>query len=203
MQQVLGYSAIHAGLSYLPLAVTIIIAAGLGGQLVTRFGFKPILAAGMLSIAAGLLWFSQVSVGGGFLTDILGASLLAAIGLGFGFVTSTIAAVSGVEQHEQGLASGLINTSQQIGGALGLAILSTIATSRTDAVMATGHSSLPNALNEGFQSAFLGGAVIALLGFVATMVLIRTRDSRAHMEMANADAGGSEAERAEAAPVGA
>jgi EmrB/QacA subfamily drug resistance transporter len=203
MQQVLGYSAIHAGLSYLPLAVTIIIAAGLGGQLVTRFGFKPILAVGMLSIAAGLLWFSQVSVGGGFLTDILGASLLAAIGLGFGFVTSTIAAVSGVEQHEQGLASGLINTSQQIGGALGLAILSTIATSRTDAVMATGSSSLPNALNEGFQSAFLGGAVIALLGFVATMVLIRTRDSRAHMEMANADAGGSEADHAEAAPVGA
>jgi EmrB/QacA subfamily drug resistance transporter len=203
MQQVLGYSAIHAGLSYLPLAVTIIIAAGLGGQLVTRFGFKPILAVGMLSIAAGLLWFSQVSVGGGFLTDILGASLLAAIGLGFGFVTSTIAAVSGVEQHEQGLASGLINTSQQIGGALGLAILSTIATSRTDAVMAAGNSSLPNALNEGFQSAFLGGAVIALLGFVATMVLIRTRDSRAHMEMAKADAGGSEADHAEAAPVGA
>ena len=122
MQQVLGYSAIHAGLSYLPLAVTIIVAAGLGGQLVTRFGFKPILAAGMLFVAAGLLWFSQVSVGGGFLTDILGASLLAAIGLGFGFVTSTIAAVSGVEEREQGLASGLINTSQQIGGALGLAV---------------------------------------------------------------------------------
>ena len=72
MQQVLGYSPIHAGLSYLPLAVTIILAAGIGGQLVTRFGFKPILAAGMLSVSAGLLWFSQVSVGGGFLTDILG-----------------------------------------------------------------------------------------------------------------------------------
>ncbi len=188
MQQVLGYSPIHAGLSYLPLAVTIIIAAGLGGQLVTRFGFKPILAAGMLFVSAGLLWFSQVSVGGGFLTDILGASLLAAIGLGFGFVTSTIAAVSGVEEREQGLASGLINTSQQIGGALGLAVLSTIATTRTDHVMATGASTLPNALTEGFQSAFLGGAVIAALGFVATLVLIRTRDSRAHVEMSNAEA---------------
>jgi EmrB/QacA subfamily drug resistance transporter len=187
MQQVLGYSAIHAGLSYLPLAVTIIIAAGLGGQLVTRFGFKPILAAGMLFVAGGLLWFSQVSVGGGFLTDILGPSLLAAIGLGFGFVTSTIAAVSGVQEREQGLASGLINTSQQIGGALGLAVLSTIATTRTDHVMASGGSSLHNALTEGFQSAFLGGAVIALLGFVATLVLIRTRDSRAHVEMANAE----------------
>src|SRR5436190_485272 len=111
MQQVLGYSAIHAGLSYLPLAITIIVAAGLGGQLVTRFGFKPILAAGMAFIAVGLAWFSQVSVGGGFLADILGPSLVAAIGLGFGFVTSTIAAVSGVEEREQGLASGLINTS--------------------------------------------------------------------------------------------
>src|SRR5213079_1973917 len=86
------------------------------------------------------------SVGGGFLTDIVGASLLAAVGLGFGFVTSTIAAVSGVEEREQGLASGLINTSQQIGGALGLAVLSTIATSRTDHVMASGGSSLHNAL---------------------------------------------------------
>jgi EmrB/QacA subfamily drug resistance transporter len=195
MQQVLGYSAIHAGLSYLPLALTIVVAAGVGGQLVTRFGFKPILAAGLLFVSLGLLGFSQVSVGGGFLTDILGPSLLAAMGLGFGFVTSTIAAVSGVRESEQGLASGLINTSQQIGGALGLAVLSTIATSRTDHVLAAGGSSLPNALTEGFQSAFLGGAVIAALGFVATLVLIRTRDSRAHVEMSNADA--------EAVPAGA
>jgi EmrB/QacA subfamily drug resistance transporter len=193
MQQVLGYSAIHAGLSYLPLALTIIVAAGLGGQLVTRFGFKPILAAGMAFIAVGLGWFSQISVGGGFLTDILGPSLLAAAGLGFGFVTSTIAAVSGVEEREQGLASGLINTSQQIGGALGLAVLSTIATTRTDDVLAGGTSSLPSALTEGFQAAFLGGAVIAAIGFVATLVLIRTRDSRAHVEMSNAEAVGAEA----------
>jgi EmrB/QacA subfamily drug resistance transporter len=193
MQQVLGYSPIHAGLSYLPLALTIIVAAGLGGELVTRFGFKPILAAGMLFVALGLAWFSQVSVGGGFLTDILGPSLLAAIGLGFGFVTSTIAAVSGVKEREQGLASGLINTSQQIGGALGLAVLSTIATSRTDHLMASGTSSLPSALTEGFQSAFLGGAVIAALGFVATLILIRTRDSRAHVEMANAEAAPAQA----------
>src|SRR2546421_1972374 len=187
MQQVLGYSAIHAGLSYLPLAVPIIVAAGLGGQLVTRFGFKPILAAGMAFVAVGLLWFSRVSVGGGFLSDILGPSLLAAVGLGFGFVTSTIAAVSGVKEREQGLASGLINTSQQIGGALGLAVLSTIATSRTDHLLASHSSNMHSALTQGFQSAFLGGAVIAALGFVATLVLIRTRDSRAHVEMANAE----------------
>ena len=187
MQQVLGYSPIHAGLSYLPLALMIIVAAGLGGQLVTRFGFKPILAAGMLSVSAGLIWFSQISVHGSFLADILGPSLLAAVGLGFGFVTSTIAAVSGVKEREQGLASGLINTSQQIGGALGLAVLSTIATTQTKNAIAGG-SSLHHALTHGFQSAFLGGAVIAALGFVATLVLIRTRDSRAHLEMANAQA---------------
>ena len=132
MQQVLGYSAIHAGLSYLPLALTIMVSAGIASQLVTKLGYKPVLAAGMLFIVAGLLWFSQVSVGGGFLTDILGPSLLAAAGLGFAFVTTTIAAVSGVEESEAGLASGLINTSQQVGGALGLAVLSTIATSHTE-----------------------------------------------------------------------
>ena len=193
MQQVLGYSPIHAGLSYLPLAITIIVAAGLGGQLVTRFGFKPILAAGMAAIALGLLWFSRVSVGGGFLTDILGPSLLAAIGLGFGFVTSTIAAVSGVDGDEQGVASGLINTSQQIGGALGLAVLSTIATTRTHDVMASGGSSLTKALTDGFQSAFLAGAIIAAVGLAATLILIRTRDSRAHVELASAEAAPAQA----------
>jgi EmrB/QacA subfamily drug resistance transporter len=192
MQQVLGYSPIHAGLSYLPLAVTIIVAAGLGSQLVSRFGFKPILAAGMFLVALGLVWFSRISVHGGFLTDILGPSLLAAVGLGFGFVTSTIAAVSGVAEQEQGLASGLINTSQQIGGALGLAVLSTIATTRTHHLLASG-AALPTALTHGFQSAFLGGAVIAALGVVATLILIRTRDSRAHLEMANSGATAAQA----------
>jgi EmrB/QacA subfamily drug resistance transporter len=186
MQQVLGYSPIHTGVSYLPLALTIVIAAGVGGELVTRFGFKSILAAGMALVALGLVWFSRVSVGGSFLSDILGPSLLAALGLGFGFVTSTIAAVSGVKDREQGLASGLINTSQQIGGALGLAVLSTIATTRTDHALAGGVTNMHQALTDGFHSAFLGGAIIAALGFAATLILIRTRDSRAHVEMANA-----------------
>jgi len=186
MQQVLGYSAIKAGLSYLPLALTIIASAGIGSQLVTRLGFKPVLAAGMAFIAAGLLWFSQVSVGGGFLTDVLGPSLLMATGLGFAFVTSTIAAVSGVPERESGLASGLINTSQQIGGALGLAVLATIANSRTDEVMAESGGDpgqLTSALTEGFQSAFVAGSAIALLGFALTLILIRGRDSRAHVEL--------------------
>ncbi len=186
MQQVLGYSAIHAGLSYLPLAVSIVVASGIASQLVTRIGFKPVLAAGMVFIAAALVWFSRVSVGGGFLTDILGPSLLAATRLGFAFVTTTIAAVSGVRDRESGLASGLINTSQQVGGALGLAVLATIANTRTDHVMASAGgdpSALTHALTEGFQAAFLGGAVIAALGLVLTLVLIRGRDSRAHVEL--------------------
>jgi EmrB/QacA subfamily drug resistance transporter len=183
MQQVLGYSAIHAGLSYLPLALVIMASAGIASQLVTKLGYKPVLAAGLMFIVIGLVWFSRVSVGGGFTTDILGPSLFAAAGLGFAFVTTTIAAVSGVDEHEAGLASGLINTSQQIGGALGLAVLSAIAISRTDDVMSGGGSSLQNGLTEGFQAAFLGGAGIALLGFVLTLVLIRGSDSRAHMEL--------------------
>jgi EmrB/QacA subfamily drug resistance transporter len=186
MQQVLGYSAIKAGLSYLPLALMIIVASGIASQLVTRIGFKPVLIAGMTFIAVALVWFSQVSVGGGFVTDILGPSLVAATGLGFAFVTTTIAAVSGIRDQESGLASGLINTSQQIGGALGLAVLATIANSRTDDVVASSGgdpSALTNALTEGFQAAFLGGAAIAALGLVLTLVLIRGRDSRAHVEI--------------------
>jgi EmrB/QacA subfamily drug resistance transporter len=186
MQQVLGYSPIEAGLSYLPLALMIIVASGVAAQLVTRVGFKPVLAIGMALIAAALLWFSQVSVDGGFLSDILGPSLLAAAGLGFAFVTTTIAAVSDVREQESGLASGLINTSQQIGGALGLAVLATIANSRTEDVLASASGARPdvtNALNEGFQAAFIGGAGIALLGLVLTLVLIRNRDSRAHVQL--------------------
>jgi EmrB/QacA subfamily drug resistance transporter len=177
MQQVLGYSAIHAGLSYLPLAITIIISAGIASQLVTKVGFKRVLAAGMVFIAVALIWFSQISVDGSFLSDILGPSLLAAIGLGFAFVTSTIAAVSGIAEHEAGLASGLINTSQQIGGALGLAILSAIS------ISVIGASRAPADLTEGFQAAFLAGAGFAVLGLVATLTLIRSSDSRAHVAL--------------------
>jgi EmrB/QacA subfamily drug resistance transporter len=180
MQQVLGYSAIKAGLSYLPLALSIIVSAGIASQLVTKTGYKGVLAVGMGLIAIALVWFSQISVHGSFVSDILGPSLLAAVGLGFSFVTTTIAAVSGVEEHEAGLASGLINTSQQIGGALGLAILSAIS------VSVIGDSRSAAALTNGFQDAFLAGAGFAVLGLIATLVLIRSDDSRAHVELSRA-----------------
>jgi EmrB/QacA subfamily drug resistance transporter len=187
MQQVIDYSPIKAGLSYLPLALTIILSAGIASQLVTRVGFKPVLAAGLMFVSAGLVWFSQVSVGGSFTSDVLGPSVLAAIGLGFSFVPGTIAAVAGVEERDAGLASGLINTSQQVGGALGLAVLATVANSRTESVIESGSAQGIGALNEGFQSAFLAGSGIALIGVVATLVLIKTSDSRAHLELESGD----------------
>jgi EmrB/QacA subfamily drug resistance transporter len=183
MQQVLGFSALEAGLAYLPLAVGIIVAAGGSAGLVTRFGFKPVLVVGLFVTAAGLIWFSQVSPGGTYVGDILFPSLLAAVGLGLAFVSMTVAAVSGVEPHEAGLASGLINTSQQIGGALGLAILATIANSRTDDALSAGNA-VPTALTEGFQAAFTVGAGFAIAGAFLALVLVSGRASREHAEAA-------------------
>jgi EmrB/QacA subfamily drug resistance transporter len=179
LQNVLHYSPIKTGIAYLPLAVGIILSAGAASQLVTRVGFKPPLIAGLLLIAGGLLWFSQVpAVGGSFAADVLGPSLLAAVGLGFAFVPVTIAAVAGTAPHEAGLASGLINTSQQVGGALGLAILATVANSRTQSVFHSGVHSASVALTKGFDRAFLVGAGFALVGALLAAVLISSRDSR-------------------------
>jgi EmrB/QacA subfamily drug resistance transporter len=185
MQQVLGYEPLEAGLAYLPLAGLIIISAGVASQLVTRIGFKPTLIVGLLLVAAGQVWFSQVSApGGSYVGDILFASMLAAVGLGFAFVPVTIASVTGTRPDEAGLASGLINTSQQVGGALGLAVLATIATGRTDDVIASGERNPAIALTEGFQDAFLAGAGLALLGALLAAVLISSKDSREHAEAA-------------------
>ena len=151
----------------------------------TRFGFKPPLIAGLLLIAGGLLWFSQVpGTGGGYASDVLGPSLLAAAGLGFSFVPVTIAAVTGTEPREAGLASGLINTSQQVGGALGLAILATVANSRTQSLLADGVHSTSVALTKGFDRAFLVGAGFAIVGAILAAFLISSRDSREHAEAA-------------------
>ena len=181
LQDVLHYSPIKTGLSYLPLSVGIILSAGGAAQLVTRVGFKPPLVAGMLLVTAGLVWFAQVpGTGGSYLSDILGPSLLAAVGLGLAFVPVTIAAVAGTEPHEAGLASGLINTSQQVGGALGLAILATIANGRTQNDFRAGVHNPSVALTSGFDRAFLIGAGFALVGALLAMGLISSRDSREH-----------------------
>jgi MFS family permease len=185
LQGVLGFSPIKTGISYLPLAVGIIVSAGLASQAVTRLGFKPPLIAGLLLIAGALVWFAQVpGIGGSYSADVLGPSLLAAVGLGLSFVPVTIAAVAGTKPQEAGLASGLINTSQQVGGALGLAILATIANSRTQSLFHAGVHSSAVALTKGYDRAFLVGAGFAFLGAILAAVLISSRDSRLHAEAA-------------------
>ena len=187
LQRVLGYSALEAGLAYLPLALTIVVSAGVASQAVERIGVKPALTFGMAMIAVGLLWFSRVDAGGGYVSDVLGPSIVAAIGLGFSFVPVTIAAVAGVRDDQAGLASGLVNTSQQVGGALGLAVLATIANSTTNGL--PGGPRNPEALVQGFQDAFFVGALFAVAGVVLSLALLRHRElRRAQAELAARDA---------------
>jgi MFS family permease len=172
MQQVLGYSAMKTGVAYLAVAGTAIVWSAVAAQLVTRIGVKPVLTAGMAFLTAGLVLFTQVPVHGSYAADLLPGFLLIGVGIGFAFVPISIAALAGVQPAEAGLASGLINTSQQIGGALGIAALSTIATSQTSDRLAAGVAA-PHALVDGFTAAFVVGAVIAAVGIVASLALIR------------------------------
>ena len=186
MQQVLGYSALKSGFAYLLVAVTIIFAAGISQALVTRFGTKVVLATGMALLTLGLLYFTQIDVEGTYLADLVPGFLLTGVGLGFAFVPVSIAALQGVQPHEAGVASGLINTSQQIGGALGIAILSTIATTRTDTLMGEAggdQAALTGALTEGFQYAFAVGAGMAIIGLIATLLLLDRSDLSPEPEM--------------------
>jgi EmrB/QacA subfamily drug resistance transporter len=169
LQQVLGDSALRAGLSYLPLAFAIVFSAGAASQLVTRLGPKPVLVGGLVLTTVGLVLFTQVSAGGSFAGDVLVPSIVVALGLGFSFVPVTIIAVAGVTHYEAGMASGLINTAQQVGGALGLAVLSAVAAARTAAV---GGGTGPAALTEGFQSAFAVGAGFAAFGVVLALLFV-------------------------------
>src|SRR3954468_12963578 len=175
MQQVLGYSPLQAGVAYLAVAGTAIPFSALAAQLVTRVGVKPVLVTGMAFLTAGLAFFTQVSVGGSYVADLLPGFLLIAVGIGFAFVPISIAALAGVQASEAGLASGLINMSQQIGGALGIAAMSAIATSTTQESVASGSSS-PVALTDGFTAAFAGAAGVALLGVIVALFVVRSAD---------------------------
>jgi EmrB/QacA subfamily drug resistance transporter len=179
MQQVLGYSAMKTGVAYLAVAGTAIFWSFLAANLVTRIGVKPVLVVGMTMLTAGVAYFTQVSVGGSYLADLLPGFLLISVGLGFSFVPISIAALAGVQPSDAGLASGLINTSQQIGGALGVAILSTIATTTTDDAVAAGDA-VPFALTDGFQAAFLAAAGIALVGILVSLFIVRREDLAPH-----------------------
>jgi EmrB/QacA subfamily drug resistance transporter len=175
MQQVLGYSPIETGFAYLAVAGTAVIWANVAAVAVNRVGVKPALIFGMSLLTVGLVYFTQVSVGGSYWTDLFPGFLIIGLGIPFAFVPISIAAFAGTRQDEAGLASGLMNTSQQIGGAVGIAFLSTIATSTTADAVSAG-TQLPVAMTDGFQAAFWAGAAVGLAGVLVSVFLVRGRD---------------------------
>jgi EmrB/QacA subfamily drug resistance transporter len=172
LQRVLGYGPLEAGLAFLPFTAGIMISAGLASQFAPRVGVRAVAAIGMLLTTAGLLLLTQLPVHGSYAVDVLPAILLTSLGMGAVFMPLTLIATTGLKDEDQGLASGLFNTSQQIGGALGLAVLSTIAASKT----ASAGGSPAHALVTGFHWAFAGGAVVMLAALVAMVALLRKRD---------------------------
>jgi EmrB/QacA subfamily drug resistance transporter len=172
MQQVLHYSALETGLAWLAASLTSVALAGVSQALVTRGGAKIVMAIGMALIGAGVLWATQVPVHGHFVGNLLGPFMVAGAGTAFAFIPISIAALAGVEQHRAGLASGLLNTSQQLGGAIGIAIASSVAASHTQALLHTGHA-MPAALTGGFQQALWVLGAIGLLAVPAIFALVR------------------------------
>jgi MFS family permease len=188
---VLGYDPLKAGLAFLPFTAGIMVSAGLASQFAPRVGVRPVAAAGMLLTTAGLLLLTQLPVDGSYVADVLPAIILTSLGMGAVFMPLTLIATTGLKDEDQGLASGLFNTSQQIGGALGLAVLSTLATSKT----ASAGGSPTHALVVGFHWAFLGGAIVMLASLGAMLSLLRKR----HVVRIEAQAAADEAVMLEAA----
>jgi predicted MFS family arabinose efflux permease len=183
LQRVLGYGPLTAGLAFLPFTAGIMVSAGLASAFAPRIGVRPVAAAGMLLTTAGLLLLTQLPVHGSYVPDVLPAILLSSLGMGAVFMPLTLIATTGLKNEDQGLASGLFNTSQQVGGALGLAILSTIATSKT----ASAGGTATEALVTGFHWAFAGGAVIMIAALVVLLSLLRKRDVARIEELASSD----------------
>jgi predicted MFS family arabinose efflux permease len=171
VQQVLGYGPLEAGLAFLPFTAGIMISASLASQFAPRIGVRPIAAIGFLLAAAGLVLLTQLPVDGSYAVNVLPALLLAALGMGGVFMPLTLVATTGLEDQDQGLASGLFNTSQQVGGALGLAVLSTLATSKSHAA----GGAPAHALVVGFHWAFGVGAVVTLAALAVMVALLRKR----------------------------
>jgi EmrB/QacA subfamily drug resistance transporter len=172
-QQVLGYSALKFGLTSLVFPVMAAIGSIVGQGIVLRVGFRPVAAVGMALMGGGALLLTQVSVGGSYFGDIFFGLLVFGPGVGLAFVTASIAALAGVPEHESGLASGLSNTSFQIGAAIGVAIVTTVAVTRTDDYLAAHMGTNPLvALTEGFQSAFMAVAILAAGGVILALALL-------------------------------
>jgi MFS family permease len=179
-QLILGYSPLEVGLSYLPNSLIMAaLSLGLSAKLVMRFGIKPPLVVGMLLSGASLLLFARAPVDGSYAVDILPSLILLGLGAGIAFNPMLLAAMGDVEQSEAGLASGVVNTSFMMGGALGLAILASLAATRTDTLLSQGQSQL-EALNGGYHIAFLVGAVFAVLAAVIGGTLLRPQEQTQH-----------------------
>jgi EmrB/QacA subfamily drug resistance transporter len=175
MQQVLHYSALQTGVAWLAASLTSVAFAGVSQALVTRGGAKVVMAAGMTLIGLGALWATQVPVHGHFVGNLLGPLMVAGAGTAFAFIPISIAALAGVEEQRAGLASGLLNSSQQLGGAIGIAIASSVVASRSQALLHAG-SHLPVALTGGFQHAFWVLGAIGLLAIPAIFALVRRNE---------------------------
>ncbi len=184
MQNVLGYSAIQTGVAYLPLTFAIGISAGISSQLVSRIGTRPVIVAGALIAAGGLYWLSRIPVGGSYVTDLLPGMLVLSLGFGPVFVGVTTAANAGVPADKAGLAAALLNASQQLGGALGLAIFTALATSHTNHLLAA-HTPPAQALTAGFQRALLAGSIFIL---AAAVIALRATNTRGEAPDPAADA---------------
>jgi predicted MFS family arabinose efflux permease len=181
LQRVLGYSALKAGLAFLPFTAGIIVGAGLSQSLVAKLGAREVPLIGMPMAIAGMLLFTRLQPDSSYLTDLLPGIVLASIGMGMTFVPITLIATSGIGQDDAGLASGLYNTSQQIGGALGLAILSTLAVDATQRTLTDlGREPQPadqaQALVDGFHVAYIGSAILIAVGTIALLALLRRQD---------------------------
>src|SRR6478736_1254988 len=175
VQQVLGYSALKTGLTFLATAGTVVLLAGVSQALVTRVGPRPVMAVGLALITGGMLWYTQIPVEGSFVTHLLPGYLLVGVGMAFSFIPMSIAALAGVEPQEAGLASGLINTAQQIGGALGVAIAATVAFTHTKTLLASGDS-VASAATGGFALGFWVLAGVAAASVVACLALVGGRE---------------------------
>jgi MFS family permease len=172
MQQVLGYSALKAGLAWLAATLTSVAFAGVSQALVTRGSAKLVMAAGMAMIGGGVLWATRVPVHGSFWSSLAGPFIVVGLGTAFAFIPVSIAALAGVAQQQAGVASGLLNTSQQLGGAIGVAVASTIAATHASTLLH--HGAAPaTALTSGFQWAFWACGTIGLAAVPVTYLLIR------------------------------
>jgi EmrB/QacA subfamily drug resistance transporter len=175
LQQVLGYGAFEAGAALLPMTAAImILMVGLTGRVVARFGFAPVSVTGLALLAAGIGWLSLVPADGSFVTDVLPATLVAAVGMSLAYIPVMMAALSGAAPQEAGLASGIFNTTYQVGSALGLAAMTAVA-----AANGADRIGDPAALTDGFGAALLGAAAIAAAGAVAALTLVRRRQTSA------------------------